>query len=83
MNRRHFTGLSPFRQRPCWGLFRAFPQGSMRTIATPLGSDRACHTVPLSGSQGTPFFWGGRYRPPRLCWFGTGETDGQGRTTEE
>ena len=58
MNRRHFMGPSAFRQRPRWGLLRAFPQGSMRTIATPWGRIEAWNSAPLSGPH-DPLLWGG------------------------
>ena len=73
MNRLHFMGSSPFRQRPRWGLLRAFPQGSMRTIATLMGGQERCAATHRCWGHMTPRFGGGRYRPPRFCCIGAGE----------
>ena len=51
---------------------RAFPQGSIRTIATPWGPNKGVELGAAVGATCPPPFPGGRYRPPRLCWIGTG-----------
>ena len=77
MNRRHFTGLSPFRQRPCWGAVPSLPAGINEDDSDPHGGqDRGVQHLASPRGHMTPRFGGGRYRPPRFSWFGTGEADG-------
>ena len=59
MNRRHFIGLFPFRQRPAWGTVLSLPAGINKDESDPAwGRIGACDTGPLSGPHDPPLLVG-------------------------
>ena len=77
MNRRHFTGLSPFRQRPCWGAVPSLPAGINEDDSGPSwGRIEACNTLPLSGPHDPPLWGGVAIVLPDFAGSARGEADG-------